>query len=192
VDAEVVVSGAPGGLPGGVGSRVFDVRIEGQLALDDYDITAAVGPLAAAVHSFPVPLADGVLDLDFDSSADRPKLSALEIVALSSGGNYCVGAPNSVGPGAVMAWAGERSVAANDLSLVATGCPPDSKGLFVQSLQQTQVPFGNGFLCVAAPLYRLTPSTARRLRTCARSRNCPSLACRNSLSRAFTAPSTAS
>ncbi len=66
------------------GKRIFDVRLEGQLVLDDYDITADVGPATAAVHEFDLSVADGALDMEFDASVDRPKLSAYEVIPLST------------------------------------------------------------------------------------------------------------
>lgn len=71
--------GAPGGLPGGVGARVFDVYIEGEEVLSDYDIFAAVGAASVDVRSFTTAVPDGALDLRFVASVDRPKLSAFLI-----------------------------------------------------------------------------------------------------------------
>jgi hypothetical protein len=64
--------GAPGGGPGGVGRRVFDVELEGARVLDDYDIFAAVGASAADVRTFDLEVQGGALDLHFASSVDRP------------------------------------------------------------------------------------------------------------------------
>lgn len=66
------------------GARIFDVRLEGQLVLDDYDIVADVGPLTAVVHEFEVSVFDGSLDMQFDASVDRPKLSAWEVIPLNA------------------------------------------------------------------------------------------------------------
>lgn len=66
------------------GSRVFDVRLEGDLVLDDYDIVADVGALTAVVHELDVSVSDGALDMQFDASVDRPKLSAWEVVPLNA------------------------------------------------------------------------------------------------------------
>jgi N-acetylneuraminic acid mutarotase len=73
--------GAPGGADGGVGSRVFSASIEGGAAtLADYDIYADVGPAAAVIKTYTVAVTDGVLDIDFSASANRPKLSAIEVL----------------------------------------------------------------------------------------------------------------
>jgi hypothetical protein len=147
--------GAPGGAPGGVGKRVFDVTLEGQLVLDDYDIFADVGAATAVVHAYHRTVMDGSLDIAFDSSVDRPTVSGLEVIPLRTDGSYCVAAPNSAGGGAILSWVGSLRVAVNDFSLAATGLPPGAKGLYLQSTVQNQVPFASGFLCVSAPLFRL-------------------------------------
>lgn len=72
--------GAPGGGPGGTGRRVFDVAVEGQLRLDDYDIVADVGSTTAVVKSFTVQVTDGKVDVDLDSVVDQAKISAIEVV----------------------------------------------------------------------------------------------------------------
>jgi len=71
--------------------------------------------------------------------------------------NYCIGAPNSVGPGSVLLTTGTASIAANDLELVATLCPPGQFGIFFMGSTQLQLPFGNGFRCVGGDLYRFHP-----------------------------------
>ncbi len=81
--------GATGGGPGGAGQRVFDVRLEDQLILNNYDINADVGPQTVVIKEFPITITDGSVDLFFDASAavggiNQPKLSALEVI--STGG----------------------------------------------------------------------------------------------------------
>ncbi|RMG22699.1 MAG: T9SS C-terminal target domain-containing protein, partial [Bacteroidetes bacterium] len=73
--------GATGGSPnGGIGTRVFNVDIEGVPSLVNFDIIEEVGSMAASSHQFEVTVTDGVLDLDFYASANRPKVSAIEIL----------------------------------------------------------------------------------------------------------------
>lgn len=62
------------------GRRVFDVKAENQLILDNFDIVAEAGGKNLAVdHTFTVGVTDGTLDLDFLSSIDNAKISAIEI-----------------------------------------------------------------------------------------------------------------
>lgn len=74
--------GAPGGGAGGSGKRVFDVFVEETLVLDDLDIHAEVGAATALIKSLVVDVLDDDLDLRLDSSKDRPKISALEVIPL--------------------------------------------------------------------------------------------------------------
>ncbi len=62
------------------GARVFDVSVEGELLLDDYDIFSEVGGFAAVVKQDEVQVTDGTLNIDFTSSKDNAKLSAIEII----------------------------------------------------------------------------------------------------------------
>lgn len=73
--------------------------------------------------------------------------------------NYCVGAPNSAGPGATMSYTGSVSVAADDLRLEANGCPPNQLSLFLCSQNQNMAPNGNGFFCLGGPFYRIYPAS---------------------------------
>ena len=90
-------------------------------------------------------------------SANRPKLVVVYSPACVPPFNYCIGAPNSVGPGARIGRSGSTSIADNSFVLTATGCPPYSFGLFLFSPTQAQTPFGNGFLCLGGSLTRLFP-----------------------------------
>lgn len=96
-------------------------------------------------------IASGVLtDDDRDGWPDRCDGPGL-------GSNYCVGAPNSAGPGAVMSASGSHVVAQNDLTLSASGLPVGEFAMFLMAPDATQVPFGDGFLCLAGELSRFLP-----------------------------------
>ncbi len=71
------------------------------------------------------------------------------------GDAYCVGAPNSAGPGATMCASGSMSVAANSLVLEASGLPSSVSALLFYGPNQIQVPFGDGIRCVGGGLNRL-------------------------------------
>lgn len=152
--------GAPGGPAGGAGKRVFDVRAEGQLLLDDLDLTAAAGAATALVHSAVVEVAGPQFELDLSASVDRPLLAALALLPVDDDGAYCIGAPNSAGHGARMGRAGSPSIAESDLWLVARACPPSVPGLFLESSSTAQTPLFAGYLCVGAPFTRLLPGSA--------------------------------
>ena len=71
---------------GAAGRRVFDVKAEGALARDNFDIFQRAGAaFTALTDTLLVQVADGTLNLDFsalaaEGGADRPKVSALEVL----------------------------------------------------------------------------------------------------------------
>lgn len=67
---------------------------------------------------------------------------------------FCVGAPNSVGPGARIGSSGTAKLYADDLVLRAQGCPPFTFGVFFHGNNAVQVPFGNGYRCVSGGVLR--------------------------------------
>lgn len=73
--------------------------------------------------------------------------------------NYCVGAPNSVGAGAVMSASGSTALALDNFVLGCSGLPPSTNGMFFFGRTQTQTPFGNGYRCAGGPIVRLGVQT---------------------------------
>lgn len=70
--------------------------------------------------------------------------------------SYCTGAPNTAAPGgAHMGALGSVSVAANSLRLYATDTARDTFALFFYGDAATQVPSGNGFVCIGGNVFRL-------------------------------------
>jgi hypothetical protein len=65
-----------------IGGRVFDVLIDGQLVLDNYDIFADVGANRAVMKSFTI-TSDGNIDIDFLRGVQNPSIKGLEIVRVS-------------------------------------------------------------------------------------------------------------
>ncbi len=72
---------------------------------------------------------------------------------------YCTSTVNSSGAAADIHYVGTTSVAAGDLILEAGPAPANQSGIFFYGQNQTQVPFGDGFLCVAGPQFRLAVGT---------------------------------
>jgi ELWxxDGT repeat protein len=68
--------------PGGVGSRRFNVNVEGARKLTEYDIFArAGGALKATRETITAQVTDGILNVDFlKGSANYPKVSAIEVL----------------------------------------------------------------------------------------------------------------
>ena len=77
--------------PGGVGSRLFDVSIEGALVLDDYDIFLDAGGAAIAIiKTFNTNVSDGTLNILFDGVVNNAKINALCVTPVSASG-LCAG-----------------------------------------------------------------------------------------------------
>ncbi|WP_167599426.1 malectin domain-containing carbohydrate-binding protein [Halorussus marinus] len=75
--------GTDHGTTGGDGSRVMSANLEGgEVELADYDIHADVGALNATTKTYTVEVTDGELDIDFTSSVENPKVSAIEVAAV--------------------------------------------------------------------------------------------------------------
>ena len=65
----------------------------------------------------------------------------------------CDGAPNSAGPGATLRWAGAFQPSEGELRV--DGLPPNVLGMTLYSYGATNLPFGNGTLCVGEPQWIL-------------------------------------
>ncbi len=82
------------------------------------------------------------------------------VVICPSPSNVCISAPNSTGAAAVMGYSGTNDLSNNNFVLNAYGLPANKAGLFFFGQTQTQVPFGNGWRCVASPIHRLPPTVS--------------------------------
>lgn len=100
-----------------------------------------------------------------DASNDDEWTIVVDIDQLTLSGpglvqSYCVGAPNSVGPGAQIMLRGSLGVADQDLTLLATGCVPNEFGSFFYGPNASFLPFGAGYRCVVGGgigLFRFLP-----------------------------------
>lgn len=66
----------------GVGKRVFDVAIDGDIVLDNYDIYAKVGGYTAVMESFVIQ-SDGNIDIDLMHVNQNPAIKGIEIIAIA-------------------------------------------------------------------------------------------------------------
>ena len=80
-------SGDDAGAAGEVGDRVFDVSVEGQTVLSDYDIYAEAGGLNATNKTYTVEVTDGSLDVSMPASEDFAKVSAITVDNATGGGS---------------------------------------------------------------------------------------------------------
>lgn len=81
------------------GRRVFDVRIENSLVLDNYDIFVATGTSAseikAQVETFPVTVSDGALNVRFERVTNNPLLCGIEVHLVSFADSTPPGPPTN-------------------------------------------------------------------------------------------------
>lgn len=63
-----------------VGKRVFDVRAQGALVLDNLDVYKEVGANRALVKSIPITVTNGTFQLDFGRVVNNPSLRAFELI----------------------------------------------------------------------------------------------------------------
>lgn len=67
-----------------VGARKFDVLIEGQVVLDDYDIFAEAGGYKGIMKSFTVTAPDDSLDIELGYVIRNPTISGIEIILVNN------------------------------------------------------------------------------------------------------------
>jgi hypothetical protein len=114
--------------------------------------------------AFPLPTVlppGGVANLLFDitpGDLDLVFLTDLDWTAIGAGvcdaASYCVTTPNTFSAGAQIQAGGSNSIAFNDFTLLAGGVPPGHAGRFAMSRLQTQLPFGDGTLCLGGVVRR--------------------------------------
>ena len=135
--------------------RLFEVDSAGTVV---WDYTNPFGQFSNWVFK-----GQGYADCDGDSLVDAQEIGHLggdgdgngELDACQDPENYCTALANSSGAPASMGWGGSTSLAANDLVLTASSCPPNVFGLFAFAENQASTPLGDGVLCLAAPISRL-------------------------------------
>ncbi len=119
-----------GGSTGGVGSRVFNVNIEGGATeLSNYDIFADVGAANAVIKSFNTTVTDGSLSIVFTNITNNAKISAIAILGgSSSGGPIAIQTvqtqTNSLGQEPVLSIVATGGDANENFDYQATGLPP--------------------------------------------------------------------
>lgn len=81
----------------------------------------------------------------------------LRLALVPEAESYCDAVANSTGRPALMGFDGSTSLTADDLTLRVVGAPAGQFGMFVQGSLPTQVPVGNGVLCLSG-VQRLLPA----------------------------------
>ena len=104
---------------------------------------------------------DGLPDLivgadQDDPSGDDSGSAVVFLLRATFFESYCSANPNSTGGAAAISFSGSTHISDDDFVLNASPVPDDF-GIFFFGPGQIEVPFGNGFLCISAPQYRLLP-----------------------------------
>ncbi len=80
--------GAEGGSPEGTeGMRRIEITAEDQQVISNLDLIKEVGTSTAYVKEIPIVVSDGMLNINFTATANRPKISAIEILIPSEVNN---------------------------------------------------------------------------------------------------------
>ena len=66
------------------GERVFDVKVENQLFLDDLDLAKTPGHLVGGMFEWRGAVSDGTIDIDFAHVIENPLINGVEIIRLDS------------------------------------------------------------------------------------------------------------
>ncbi|HEY40913.1 MAG TPA: hypothetical protein G4O18_03535 [Dehalococcoidia bacterium] len=117
----------------GPGQRVFDVSIEGQLVLNDFDIYSEVGYSTALEKVFNnIFVQDGQLNIDFTTYIEQPEINGIEI--------FSTGANNAP----VLSYIGNKSVnAGQTLQFTVSATDPNGDTL---TYSATNLPPGASFI----------------------------------------------
>jgi glucose/arabinose dehydrogenase len=134
-------------------SSIWSFRYDGLNMTDFQNRTAALSGQVTLITSFGQ-------DNDGELYILEQGGQIWKIVQDCSATSYCVGAPNSFSNGAVIGSFGSFDIGDNNFNLSIAGATPNQFGFFFYGGAQTQVPGGDGFLCVASGffgLHRLLP-----------------------------------
>ncbi|SLN59067.1 Hemolysin, chromosomal [Roseovarius albus] len=66
------------------GARVFDISVEGQIFLDDLDLSGTVGNKVGVMYEWVGQVTDGTINIDFDHEVENPIITGIEIVSLDA------------------------------------------------------------------------------------------------------------
>lgn len=136
---------------GGTGCEISDLSIVmGSSCIDAGDPSGASNDVC-----FP-PSLGGVRN-DIGARGGPGACDWVDQNALEGAYAYCNATRNSTGRSARMSYCGSASIAANDLTVVATDCPANKSGFFFYGYTEAHAPFGNGWRCVGGTIARLKP-----------------------------------
>jgi len=117
-----------------------------------------LGDLRLRTGSPCIDAGDPTSPLDGDGSVTDMGAMAYDAAYEPGAYSFCSPSEHSTGSGASMSMAGQRSLAANDFTLMAVDCPPNKVGLFYYGPNEIQAAFGDGLRCVGGMTTRIYPA----------------------------------
>ncbi len=144
--------------------KVWSFRYEGGAAVDWTDHTLELDPTGELLDhlvSFGLDHAGELCVLDYKSQAGVYEGELYRVVSACRTESYCLANPNSSGQTARIRLEGSTRLSQGDVTLVAEGAVPDQFGLFYYGDRAVEIPFGDGYRCVAAGsagLFRFGPA----------------------------------
>ncbi len=85
----------------GVGTRVFDISVEGTVVWDNLDLIQQFGHKNAGMLTYQVSVTDGNLDIDFDRVVENPLINAIEVLGPPAPGTVPSNPQLAVNPSSV-------------------------------------------------------------------------------------------
>ncbi len=70
----------PEAFEGDVGKRIFNASIEGTQVFTGYDLVKDVDPATASARMYDIEVTDGELNITFEATVNKPKISGIEIL----------------------------------------------------------------------------------------------------------------
>ncbi len=70
----------PESFEGSVGKRIFNISLEGSPIFTGYDLVKEVGPATASFRMYDIEVTDGELNITFEATVNKPKISAIEVL----------------------------------------------------------------------------------------------------------------
>ena len=138
------------------GARIFDVAIEGDVVLDDFDIFAEVGARTALTKTFTVNATDDNLDIDLAHVKNHPAIAGIIVRSLDDDDP---GTPTDDNEAPVLDAISDRTVTRNTpLELTASATDPDGDAI-TYSIDTAGLP-GSPSISPTLGVFTWTPPTA--------------------------------
>jgi len=140
------------------------VEIKAIIDLDNDIVTASYGGTDLFSHawleSFGAGSSQNISTIDLFCGTNDTTEWYIDDISITAGpggppgANYCNAQANSTGGAASIDVTGSNVAADNDITLMASGMPPQQFGIFLTSMTQASTPVASGTLCVGGNIIR--------------------------------------